>query len=145
MIDDASKLDRRRDFVFEAFTQFRTTPNKPTPESAEEAINNLYLVSMPRIKQENGSAEFNTEYFTVDGRQIMVGNNQIATLRFDVIIDRLHAHETRNHEAYFNKCQRIFEAERQRQMMVPQVFEPAISQIEAESKKVILLIGAPGT
>jgi energy-coupling factor transporter ATP-binding protein EcfA2 len=145
MIDDASKLDRRRDFVFEAFTQFRTTPNKPTPESAEEAINNLYLVSMPRIKQENGSAEFNTEYFTVDGRQIMVGNNQIATLRFDVIIDRLHAHETRNHEAYFNKCQRIFEAERQRQMMVPQVYEPAISQIEAESKKVILLIGAPGT
>jgi len=147
MIDDASKLDRRRDFLFEAFTEFRSTPDKPTPGSAEEAINNLYLVSKPRVKQNDGAPQFNTEYFTIDGRSIRIGNNgvEVPTLRFDVIIDRLYEHEVANNTAYLAKCKRIFDAEKERQLMEEQTLFPAISQNEAESKKVILLIGAPGT
>jgi len=145
MIDDATKLDRRRDFLFEAFTQFKSTANNPTPNSAEEAINNLYLVSMPRVQQGNGSSQFNTEYFTVDGRKINIGTNSIQTQKFDVIIDRLYEHEVANNQKYLEKCQRIFEQERQKALMQEQTREPAISQNEAQSKKVILLIGAPGT
>jgi len=145
MIDDPNKLDRRRDFLFEAFTQFKSTPNNPTPNSAEEAINNLYLVTLPRVKQDNGSAEFDTEYFTIDGRDILIGSNKMPTQKFDVIIDRLYQHETANNAKYLEKCQRIFEQERQKGLMREETLGPAISQNEAESKKVILLIGAPGT
>jgi energy-coupling factor transporter ATP-binding protein EcfA2 len=147
MIDDPNKLDRRRDFLFEAFTEFVGTPNDPTPRTTEEAINNLYLVSRPRIDPQSSQNNhlFNTEYFTIDGRDIQLGNNRITTLRFDVIIDRLYEHETTNNARYLAKCQLIFEAEKQRQMMINQTLEPAISQIEAQSKKVVLLIGPPGT
>nr|UZO29911.1 MAG: RNA-dependent RNA polymerase [Harg calici-like virus] len=146
MIEDASKLDRRRDFVFEAFTEYKGTSERPTPRDQDEAINNLYLESVPRIKPESATNPvFATEYFTVDGRRIIHKGLDIQTQPFSVIIDRLYEHETKNNKAYLVKCQRIFESERQRQMMEEQTLLPAISQNEAESKKVILLIGAPGT
>jgi Cdc6-like AAA superfamily ATPase len=145
MIEDGSKLDRRRDFLFEAFTQYEGDSNNPTPRSEEEAIQNLYLVSMPRVKNEGPINNFNTEYFTLDGREISHKSIKIQTQPFSVIVDRIYEHEIANNTKYLEKCQRIFDSERNAQLMGEQTMQPAISQVIAESKKIVILLGDPGT
>lgn len=150
MIEDGKKLDRRRDFLFEAFTEYVGDASFPTPRSEQEAIDHLYLVSMPKVQNEAldlkyGPSTFKTEIFTVDGRVITRGGKKIETQKFDEIINRMYEHETRNNKIYLEKCQRIFDQEKQEKLMREETLVPAISTIDAEAKKVILLIGAPGT
>jgi hypothetical protein len=151
MIRDARKLDRRRDFLFEAYTDFRATPAKATPGSKDEAISHLILVSRCVLGPDNlpeGILEnaFPTEYFTLDGRDVTIDGALRNTLLFQDIVNRVALHETNNHQNYLEHCRNVYKnMPHKMQSQTLTYHHPAIVAAETTLKKTIILVGDPGS
>lgn len=149
MIQDATKLDRRRDFLFAADTTYLGTANQPTP-TKEEALAHLVLRSLCPLGEGALPAHLKPEdfvsvYYTIDGRTINSGGKDQVTRKFTEIAQQLFDHEQRNCSIYREKCIRIYKEEQARKVLSSQVGEePAVSVIDSKQKKIVVLLGEPG-
>jgi guanylate kinase len=155
LITDGSKLDRRRDFLFEAFTDYVPVDTKLRPSTREEAIKHLILRELQPIGfNVEDDPEFSKlqkprkqayQWYTFDGRVIKRGTADVQTLPFSVIVERVAKHEEESRRQFRDHC--IQERKKdliRNSVLVSESTEPAVGVLVSNMTPVIILVGPPG-
>nr|WPR17978.1 MAG: RNA-dependent RNA polymerase [Crogonang virus 134] len=164
---DPRKLDRRRDFLLEAHTDFPDFSNGTKP-SKEQALKHLILHRINPIgkdaedevshvkcydptlgsyaKQSFSDPALDTLY-TMDGRDVLFQGTNRNTVKFDSLIDEIHQHEAVNNAHFQEEARVKYESMLKTKcdaVMQTQSGRPAVSYNTLEEKKIVVLRGPAG-
>jgi hypothetical protein len=162
MVDDPSKLDRRRDFLFEAHTDFVSDPRDNSksdrPDTRESALKHLILEQLNPLGHglfdanpaETVPLKKSIEFFTIDGRDVKVYGKVQKTKLFSELVAMFISHEQKNRQAYKTLCL----IERQKGLLIKekllgetlkeQATTPAVGVLASDKHPVFVLVGPPG-
>jgi hypothetical protein len=172
--NDPRKLDRRRDFLFEAFSDYPKTEAIPNPPK-DLAIKHLILqrinpigtdidedlpervsrqdpvkAALDQARKAKHIYSDNTlnRFFTLDGRVVTVDGVQAHSGTFDELIKMMIEHERINNEDFRNrskiKYQQMLESKQKKEVLNDESTRSAISINSLNSKRIVILRGPSG-